>query len=150
MAAFASNYLVNKLLDDLMRATAYSPPSSKYLALYTSAPTATGGGVEVPSGVGYSRVLITSNLTNWSGTQGAGSTTVSAGDTGVISNNNIITFGAPTGDWGTITHWGILDASTGGNLLLAGSLTTPVSVVNGGLAPTIPAGALQIGIYPVE
>lgn len=148
MASGPSDYLENKLIDWLWRAQTFAPPATKYLALFTSAPSASGGGIEV-SGGSYARVSVSASLTAFSGTQGAGTTAVSTGTSGVTSNNANIAFAAPTADWGTVTHWALFDASTGGNLLMFGALATPVTVINGGLAPTIPAGALSLGLYPV-
>lgn len=148
MASGPSDYLENKLIDWLYRGQTYTPPATKYLALFTSAPSASGGGIEV-SGGAYARVALSASLTAFSGTQGAGTTAVSTGTSGATSNSADIAFAAPTADWGTVTHWALFDASTGGNLLMFGSLATPVTVINGGLAPTIPAGALSLGVYSV-
>lgn len=142
MAAL-SNYLENKLIDQLFRAQAYSFPTTLYIGLLTSAPSDTGGGTEV-SGGSYARVGVACSLVNWAGTQASGSTVASSGTGGTTSNNNVITFADPTADWGTITHFGIYDASSGGNLLIYGAMTTARLVANGDTGPTFPIGQLQI------
>lgn len=142
MAAL-SDYLENKIIDWLLRGQAFTPPANVYVALFTAAPSDTGGGTEV-SGGSYARVEVASSLANWSGTQAAGSTTASSGTGGTTSNNATITFPAPTASWGTITHMGIFDAATDGNLLAYGALTTSKNVNNGDAAPSFAAAALTI------
>lgn len=144
MAAL-SNYLENKLIDQLFRGQAYTFPSTVYVGLYTAAPSETGGGTEV-SGGSYARVAVTANMTNWAGTQSAGSTTASSGTSGTTSNNVAVTFPAPTANWGVITHVGVFDASTSGNLLIYGALTISKTVNNGDSAPTFQASALSFQI----
>lgn len=133
MAAL-SNYLENEIIDWLMRGQSYSPPADLYIALYTTAPTAAGGGVEV-SGGSYARVAVVSSLADWAGTQGAGTTTASTGTSGTTSNNNNITYPTPTAAWGTVVAFGVMDASTGGNLLFFANLTTAKTINNGDSPP---------------
>ena len=141
-----STYLQNKYIDWFFRAQTFSAPATVYIALFTSAPSDTGGGTEV-SGGSYARVSVTSALANWAGTQSAGSTTASTGTAspGVTSNNSAITFPAPTANWGVITSMGIYDASTAGNLLYWANLTASKTVNNGDAAPSFLAAALTIG-----
>jgi len=138
-----SDYLENKLIDFLFRGQSYTPPATLYVGLLTSAPTDAGGGTEVTGG-SYARVGITSSLANWAGTQSAGSTTASTGTSGTTSNNVAITFPAPTANWGTVSHFGIYDAPTGGNLLYYAALTTPKTINNGDAAPSFAAGQLSV------
>ena len=142
MAAL-TNYLENKLIDQLFRGQAYSFPATLYVGLFTAAPNDTGGGTEV-SGGGYARLAITSSMANWAGTQAANSTSASSGTSGTTSNNNPLTWTDPTADWGTITHFGIFDAATTGNLLVYGAMTTARLVANGDSSPNIPVSQLQI------
>lgn len=144
MAAM-TDYLENKLIDQLFRNTAYTFPTTLYVGLLTAAPSDTGGGTEV-SGGSYARVSVANSTTNWAGTQSAGSTTASSGTSGTTSNNGAITFPAPTGNWGVVTHFGIYDASTSGNLLWWGALTTSKTINNGDAAPSFAAGALTVQI----
>lgn len=144
MAAM-SDYLENKLIDQIFRGQAFSFPATLHVALFTANPSDTGGGTEVTGG-SYARVAVTASLANWAGTQSAGSTTASSGTGGTTSNNNAITFPAPTANWGTITGFGIFDASSAGNLLFWGSLSTSKTVNNGDAAPAFSAAALSIQI----
>lgn len=141
--ASMSDYLENKLIDFLLRGQSFTAPATVYVALFTAAPNDAGGGTEV-SGGSYARVSVSSSLANWAGTQSAGSTTASSGTGGVTSNNGAITFPAPTANWGQVTHFGIFDASTSGNLLFHAALTTPKTVNNGDPAPSFDAAALTI------
>lgn len=144
MAAM-SNYLENKVLDWLLRGQAFAPPATIYLALMTSAPDDAGGGVEVAGG-GYARVGVTSNLANWAGTQGAGTTTPSSGGSGTTSNNNVLTFPSPTGYWGLVSSIAVFDQPTGGNLLWSAQLTAARTIQAGDPAPSFPATTLTLQI----
>ena len=145
----------NKLIDFLFRAQALgitgasagagTGPATLYVGLFTANPTDTAGGTEVTGG-SYARVSVTSSLANWAGTQSAGSTTASSGTGGTTSNNNAITFPAPTANWGVVTGYAIFDASTGGNMLIYSALTTNKTVNNGDAAPSFAAGSLTFQI----
>lgn len=150
-----SDFAENKLIDWFFRgqaigitgatAAAGTGPATLYVALLTAAPSDTGGGTEV-SGGSYARVAVTSSLANWAGTQSAGSTTASTGTSGTTSNNNVITFPAPTANWGVVSHYAVYDASTGGNPIFYSAMTTPKTVNNGDAAPSFAAGALTFQI----
>jgi len=150
MAAF-SDFAENRILDWLFRAQAIgitgasagagTGPATLYISLFTAAPTDSTAGTEVTGG-SYARVSVTSSLANWAGTQSAGSTSASSGSSGTTSNNNAITFPAPTANWGTIVGFAIHDASSAGNMLVYGALTTSKTVNNGDAAPSFAAAAL--------
>jgi hypothetical protein len=106
-----SDYLENKILNAVLRNTAYTSPSQVYIALFTSDPTDAGTGTEVTGG-GYARQPITFN----------------APSNGQVTNAADILFPVATASWGTVTHIGIYDASTGGNLLFHGALTTSKTI----------------------
>lgn len=138
-----SDWLENNLIDFILRGQAFPTLTNLHFALFTAAPSDSGGGTEVTGG-SYARVSVARSLTNFAGTQSAGSTTASSGTGGVTSNNGAITFATPTGNWGTVAHWGVFDASTGGNLLFHGSLTTQ-RVINSGDGPVqFAAAAFQL------
>jgi len=141
MAAF-SDYAENKLTDLLFRGQAFTAPATIYVSLHTGATTDAGGGTEV-SGGSYARVAITANLTNWSGTQAAASTVASSGTGGASSNNGTVTFPTATANWGTVTHFGIWDAATTGNMLIHGALTAS-QVINDGGTASFAAAALVV------
>jgi hypothetical protein len=93
-----------------------------YFALFTSAPNESGGGTEC-SGGNYSRVSVTNNATNFP-----------ASSSGVKANGTAVTFPTASGNWGTVTAFGVFDASTSGNLLYFGSLSASRSVTSGDTA----------------
>jgi hypothetical protein len=129
-----SNYLEGALLNEVLGGTGYTPAATTYVALYTAAPTDAGGGTEV-SGGSYARSSVTNNATNWP---------AAAGTPRSKSNGTAIAFAAPTANWGTVTHFGIFDASTSGNLLYWGALSAS-KVINGGDgAPSFAIGALSV------
>lgn len=137
-----TNTAENRIQDHLLRAEALSLPASWHVGLFTAAPSETGGGTEV-SGGSYARVAVARSLTAWSGTQGAGTTVASTGTGGRSSNNAAITFPAATASWGTVTHIGLFDASTGGTLWYYGALTTSRLVDTGNVFEML---ADQLGI----
>lgn len=144
-ATSMADYLENKLIDWLLRAQAFTAPATVYVGLGTAACSDSSFGTEV-SGGSYARVSVSSSLANWAGTQSAGSTAVSSGTGGTTSNNNAITFPAPTANWGSVTHFFVGDASSGGNLLFCAALTQAKTINNGDAAPSFAAAALTIQI----
>ncbi len=143
--ASMSDYLENKLIDQIFRGQAYTFPATLYVGLFTAAPTDAGGGTEV-AGNAYARVAVTASLANFAGTQAAGSTTASTGTNGTTSNNAQINFPTPTpSGWGTVTAVGIFDAPSGGNLLFWGNLTAS-KTINNGDAVNFPVSTLAIQI----
>lgn len=144
-AGALTDYAENKVIDALIRAQALGAPATWYVALYTACPTDSTGGTEVTGG-SYARVAVTAGLTQWAGTQSAGSTTASSGTGGTTSNNATVTFPAPTANWGTVTCWGLTDASSAGNIWVYSTLTTNKTINNGDAAPSFAAGAATFQI----
>ncbi len=136
-----SSYTINHVIDWFFRGQTFTPPATIYVALATTTPTQAACGTEV-SGGSYARVAVTSSLTNWAGTQAAGSTTASTGTSGQTSNNATITFPSPTANWGSITAFCIFDAATGGNYLGGALLTTAKTVNALDPAPSFAVSAL--------
>jgi hypothetical protein len=92
--------------------------TNRFVGLFTAAPGEAGGGTEV-SGGAYVRRQINFTLAATSG----GTTTA--------ANNSTITFPTATSSWGTITHFAIFDASTGGNMIWHGPLNASRAVGSG-------------------
>lgn len=134
-----SNYLKNKLTDQVWRGQAYSFPSIFHFALMTSAPNGAGGGTEV-SAASYERVAVACSMTNFAGTQGAGTTVASTGTNGTTSNNALLEFPDPDEAWGVVTHMAIYDAATSGNLLFYSPLANPKTINAGDDAPAFAPG----------
>lgn len=120
-----SNYLETELLDHVFAGNAYTSPSTVYVGLFTSNPAEDGSGTEV-SGGSYVRK--------------AGSFSVS-GNT--ATTTAAIEFPTATASWGTITHIGIYDASSAGNLLAYAALTASKAIASGDVF-RIPAGDIDI------
>jgi hypothetical protein len=135
-----TDYMENKFVDWYWRGQSFTPPATRYFALFTAAPGETGGGTEA-SYTGYARVGVAASLANFAGTQSAGSTTASSGTGGQTSNNGAITFGAPGSGPQTVTHGGTFDASSSGNLLDYHTLSSSRTLNNGDSAPSYAAGA---------
>jgi len=129
MAGF-SNYLRNELLDHLFGKDTYSSPSNIYVALSTTAPSGDGSGVTEPSGNGYARA--STDSADWS-----------SASSFEIQNTSEISFPESTGSWGTITHFVLYDAASGGNMLAYGSLSASQSVAAGKTA-RFSSGALSV------
>ena len=113
MAEF-SNYLENALINAVLRNTTYTSPATVYVSLYTTDPTDADSGTEV-SGGSYARTAVT----------------MGAPSNGVSTNSADVTFPTATAGWGTVTHIGIHDASTSGNLLFHTPLDTAKTIDSG-------------------
>jgi hypothetical protein len=109
-----SNYLENALINATLRNTSYTSPSVVYLALYTDDPTDADTGTEITGG-SYARQSIT----------------FGAPSNGTSTNSAAIEFPAATANWGVVTHVGIRDALTSGNLLYHTALDASKTINNG-------------------
>lgn len=128
MAGSFSDYAENKVLDHIVGKTSFTMPSV-YVALFTAAPSDSGGGTEC-SGGSYARKSTAG--ADWA-----------AAASGATSNANAITFVTPTGSWGTVVAFGLFDASTSGNLLAWADLTTNQAIGTGNTV-SFAAGDLDI------
>ncbi|HIW31471.1 MAG TPA: hypothetical protein IAA29_01685 [Candidatus Paenibacillus intestinavium] len=129
MTLAVSNYLADKLLNGVFRGQDYTFPTTVYLALYTSNPTAADTGSEV-SGGGYVRKTVVFNAPVTESAEVYHSTTglLMTVPRRTIKNNAEIAFPVATANWNTITHVAIRDALTGGNLLYYGAVNNPKTV----------------------
>ncbi len=114
MSGFA-DYWENEILDHLFGKGNYTPPTI-YVGLSTAEPNDDGSGLAEPSGNSYARAQTAPS--DWNAASG-----------GSLDNAGDITFPAATGSWGTITHFALFDAATGGNLLAYGQLNQSKSIV---------------------
>jgi len=111
-----TNYERNRALDSRYGGGTYSKPGTVYIGLFTAAPGVGGGGTEV-SGGSYARVAVTNNATSFPNAAA-----------GVKTNGTDWVFAQATAAWGTVTHFGIFDALTSGNLQDFAPLTTPKTI----------------------
>jgi len=117
MAGSFSNYTENKVLDHIVGKTSFTMPTA-YVALSIADPTDDASGLTEPSGGSYARVQTSGS--DWN-----------AASSGSITNAEDISFPTATASWGTISHFALMDASSGGNMLAHGSLTTEKAVGSG-------------------
>lgn len=120
-----SNYLETKVLDHVFGGTAYTAPATLYLGLFTSNPNEDGSGTEV-SGGGYVRQSVAFTI---------------SGNT--ASNTAAVEYPTATANYGTVTHVGIYDASSAGNLIAYAALTSSKSIETGDVF-RVPTGDLDI------
>lgn len=123
-----SNFLENKLLDHVLRNVSYTSPTTVYVGLYTSDPADDNSGTEV-SGGSYARQILS----------------VTTATAGIVTSSADVTFPQATGNWGTITHIGLLDALTSGNLLMHTPLTTSKLIETGDILK-VPTGSLTASL----
>lgn len=116
MAGF-TDYVENALLNWLKGVTFPAAPAAVYVGLFSAAPSDAGGGTEVTT-----TIRVAGRVAATFGSIGAGSGTASQ-----IANNAIVDFGTAAGG-ATVTHFGIFDAASAGNLLGWAALSTPQTV----------------------
>ena len=104
------NYLEGKLVDHVLRNTAYTPPSTVYVALLSADPGESGSTVNEISGASYARQ----------------SAAFDAPSGGVSQNTYDIEFPQAQEDWDEVTHILLMDAASGGNPLFHQILKSPI------------------------
>lgn len=136
MASGKSNYLRQAILEqNLNIAAAYTPPTTLYVALSTAVwtPTATGGTLAATEPTnGYARVSVPNDATTWV--------------TGLNlsrTNDVVISFASPSGSWGTILSFYLVDAASGGNILYGGDLFESRAITVGDIV-TFNPGQLSV------
>ncbi len=125
-----TNTYENAALDTLFRGVAWTPGT--HLALFTADPGETGSLASEVSGGGYARLAIGTPSAFWSAASG-----------GSTSNAGAVEFAAASGSWGTVTHFGVCTASSGGAVIAKGALGTS-KAFDAGDIPRFAAGALVI------
>ena len=119
-----TDFLENEILDHVLGGADYTRPASVYVGLSTTTPNDDATNItEPPGGNAYARVTLTNNATSWPAATG-----------GLKENGVNVTFPTATGSWGTVTHFFIADAPSGGNVLMIGALTTSKTIDNGDTA----------------
>jgi len=115
-----TDYTENRVLDHVVGKTSFTMPAVVAVALFTAAPSDAGGGTEVTNANNYARK--TTAGTDWQ-----------AAASGATQNSAAITFNVPSGSWGTVTHFAIMDSATygAGNMLMWSALTTPQAIGSG-------------------
>jgi hypothetical protein len=121
-----SDYLENEILDHILSVGSYTMPTNVYVGLSTGSFADDNSGTEL-TGNNYARVVAS----------------FGAASGGTSSNDAAIEFAAATGSWGSISHFGIFDAASSGNLLIHGAFTTAKTIASGDILK-IPTGDLDI------
>ena len=121
-----SDYLELKFLDHFTGTASTSAPSAVYLGLATGSIGDDASGSEL-TGNNYSRKAIT----------------FASASSGSIASNANVEFDPATGSWGSVSHWGIFDASSSGNLLFHGSFTSAKTIASGDILK-VASGSLTI------
>ena len=121
-----SDYAENKVLVAITGTTTFTAPTNVYLGLATASLGDDNSGTEL-TGNNYSRV----------------SASFSAASGGTTSNSGALEFAAATGSWGSVTHFGIFDAASSGNLLIHGAFSSAKTIASGDIL-RIAAGDLDV------
>ena len=121
-----SNYLETEILDHVFAGAAYTAPSTKYLALFTAIADGEAGSVTEVTGGAYARQTVAFTT--------SGNTT---------SNNAAVEFPTATANYGTVTHVGVYDASSSGNLMAYAALSSNKTIETGDVF-RVPSGDLDI------
>lgn len=128
-----SNTTENAVLKALLQGTdpSWRAGATQYLALFTADPGEAGSIAAEADYTGYARVALT-KASAW--TDG-GST---------FGNAALIQFGACTAGTNALTHFAIVDTSTGAvGMMLSGALSATLNV-SAGIQPQFPAASLQL------
>lgn len=125
MIAVKSTYLKNKVIKHVLGEASFTMPTNVYLALYQTDPTVADVGSEVAGGSYARQQLSFATAVN-----------------GAKTSNTSETFSTMPAC--TVTHWGIRDASSGGNLLYFGAFDLPIQLNAGNNLP-IASGDIVIG-----
>jgi hypothetical protein len=128
MAGSKTNYAEGKLLDLMMGNQSWMPGANSVLALYTVAPTETGGGTEA-NYAGYARKTVTNDLTTWPSANPK------------LNGIELAFPEATGGQAGDIVAVACFE-SAGVNMIAYATLTTPKPVFTGD-TPRFPAGSLS-------
>jgi hypothetical protein len=120
-----SNYLETNVLGHVFGGSAYTAPTTLYLALFTSNPDEDGSGTEVTGGA-YARQTVAFTI---------------SGNT--ASNDAAVEYATATESFGTVSHVGVYDALTSGNLMAYAALTSSKAIDIGDVF-RVPTGDLDI------
>ncbi|NLU42217.1 MAG: hypothetical protein GXX08_08435 [Firmicutes bacterium] len=129
-----SNAMKAAVLNALYGKAQLEVPNTLYIGLSVTTPNPDGSNFIEPDGNGYARVAVPNTSEYWAIATAANPT--------VTANAKQIEFPEATGDWGTVTHWGIFDAESEGILLDWAELDTALEI-GVGQAPRFRVGDLQ-------
>lgn len=116
MANNLTDHAENRILEHMTGKTAWAKPSI-WIALYTTVPAETGSGTEVTGG-GYARIATTAS--DW--------TTATNGQ---IANAVNFEWSIASANWGTVAGIALVDAATGGNVIMRGPAVSSKLIESG-------------------
>src|SRR5271157_5297347 len=124
------------LLNKLFNATAWTIPTTLYLALYSVIPSVSTTGTQATGG-GYARLALLCNTGNWP---------LISGSTTTITSGATFTMNAATADWSSGANQvaaGLLGSSGGTDLYYWGSLSENKPILNGD-TPSFASGQITV------
>jgi len=121
-----SNTFETHVLNYVFTTTSVTRPTAWYVGLFTADTTDTGSGATEISGNSYVRKVAAFTVSG-----------------NAATTSDAIEFAAATGSWCTISHIGIFDASSSGNLIAHSSLSVSKAIGTGDVF-RIPAGDIDI------
>jgi len=122
-----SNTFETHVLNYVFTATSVTRPTAWYLALFTSDPAEDASGTEVStSGTAYARQTVAFSVSG-----------------NLATNSAAVEFPTATASFGTVTHIGVFDASTSGNLIAYSALSASKAIATGDVF-RVPSGDLDI------
>lgn len=134
----ASDYCENALANSLFGKTSdfgvLASAPTLYIALCTAAPVDSDTGSTITEAAYTSYARVSTSPSDWNTSSG-----------GSIDNANAITFPQATGGSETETHFAIVDAASGGNMICYGTLGVAIPVVSGS-TPKFEAGNLTVTV----
>jgi hypothetical protein len=115
-----TDYAEKKLNDHILGITSYTKPTATYASLHTASPTDTGShSNEITGSFGLTRLSITASMNATGATSG------------LADNASALEIGPCNANAGTVTHAGLEDASTVGNMLLWVANTASRTLLSG-------------------
>ena len=122
-----SNTFETHVLNYVFTTTSVTRPTAWYIALFTSNPAEDASGTEVStSGTAYARQTVAFSVSG-----------------NLATNSAAVEFPTATASFGTVTHIGVYDASTSGNLIAYSALSASKAISTGDVF-RIPTGDLDI------
>ncbi len=131
----ATNILEELIGTHLFRTGSWTKPGGIHVALFTAVANAETGSVTEVSGGAYARVSVAVADASW---------TAPTGGNKLFTNAGTIVFPDPSADWGTVTHFGIYDDATLGNLLIVAPLAASRNILGTDPTPSFAIGDLEI------
>lgn len=127
-------FLQKKLGDHAIGKASWTMPAAVHAALFSASPGENGSLTSEISGGSYARVSLTSLMAAFDSV------------TGIATNSSAVAFAAPTATWGAVQYIGIVDASTGGNVLYYAQLDNARVINNGDPAVSFAIGSIVVQI----